>query len=64
MIDLLELHKYFILNHLKAGDTAVVRGVWGDVTLDNTFTIYSVTHTWDGRDHTATVVLEGGDFDA
>ncbi len=49
---------------LKAGDTAVVRGVWGDVTLDNTFTIHSVTHTWDGRDHTATVVLEGGDFDA
>ena len=47
-----------------AGDLVTVRGVWGDVTLDNNFFLASVTHTWDGREHTATVVLEGGDFDA
>ena len=29
MIDLLELHKYFILNHLKEGDVAV------DFTMGN-----------------------------
>lgn len=49
---------------LIAGDLVTVRGVWGDVALDHDFFIRSVTHTWDGRDHTASVTLEGGEFDA
>jgi len=49
---------------LLAGDTVVVRGVWGDVTLDNVFFIASSQHVWDGKEHSTTVTLEGGDFDA
>ncbi|MBQ3055436.1 MAG: CHAP domain-containing protein [Oscillospiraceae bacterium] len=49
---------------LLAGDTVVVRGVWGDVTLNNEFYIASSHHVWDGTHHSTTVTLEGGDFDA
>jgi len=49
---------------VRAGCLLDVDLTLGDMVLQGLLTVASVTHTWDGHDHTMELVLEGGDFDA
>lgn len=49
---------------VRAGCLLDVDLMLGDMALAGLLTVASVTHVWDGNDHTMELVLEGGDFDA
>ena len=49
---------------MRAGCLVDVDLTLGDMVLKGLLRVASVTHVWDGHDHTMELVLEGGEFDA
>lgn len=49
---------------VRAGCLVGVRLTLGDIVHDGLLSVASVSHVWDGHDHTMELILEGGEFDA